>query len=132
PGEERAHAERAGHLVGDQDAADGRRQHRAHTCVLEGRGEVGTERGRVLGVLQHQRRLQIDLRMQAGGEAKVAAHESAGLLVEGERFLFGHPESSSSTAWAAALGFGAAVMGRPTTMLSAPAWWAAEGVAERT
>src|SRR2546429_5183426 len=68
----------------------------------------------VLRVLEHEGRLEIDVRVKAGGQPEVAVHERAGLLVELERLLFGH-SSSFRIAAAAAAGSGAAVIGRPTT-----------------
>src|SRR5439155_433672 len=94
--EERADAERARHLVGHQDAADRGGQHRCRARVAEWRGQGRAERGGVLRVLEHERRLEIDVRVKAGGQPEVAVHERAGLLVELERLLFGHSSSLRS------------------------------------
>jgi hypothetical protein len=54
-GEEGPDAERSCHFVRDQDAADGRRQHRLHPVVAERGGERFAEGRGVVGVLKHQR-----------------------------------------------------------------------------
>src|SRR5439155_576275 len=110
----RGDAERARRLVGHQDAVERGGQHRRRARVAQGRGQGRAERGGVLWVLEHERRLEVDVRVKAGGQPEVAVHERAGLLVELERLLFGH-SSSFRIAAAASAGSGAAVIGRPTT-----------------
>src|SRR5207249_75442 len=84
-----------------QDAADRGGQHRCRARVAEWRGQGRAERGGVLRVLEHERRLEIDVRVKAGGQPEVAVHERAGLLVELERLLFGHSSSLriAAAAW---------------------------------
>ena len=67
-------------------------------------------------ILKDERRLQIDVGVQARGEPEVAAQERAGGLVEIERLAVGHGALSSATIAAAAFaGSFAALIGRPTT-----------------
>jgi hypothetical protein len=115
-GEERARAEGAGHFVGDHDAADRRRQNGPDTVAAERRRERLAERGGVNRVLQHQRGLQIDVRVKPGGEPEVAVQQGAGGLVEIERLAVRHGAASSARiALAATAGSRAPVIGRPTT-----------------
>ena len=58
-GEERARSEGARDLVGDEDAPDRGGDDDLHALLLEGRGQLGAERRRVLRALQHERGLQI-------------------------------------------------------------------------
>src|SRR5262249_30960032 len=115
-GEERAHAERAGDLVSDRDAADRRSQHGLDAVAPERRGQRRAESLGVLGILEDQRRLQIHVRVQSRGQPEVAAPHGAGGLLEGERLAVGPGAASWATiVAAAAAGSLAALTGRPTT-----------------
>ena len=114
--EQRARAEGARDLVRDEDAADRGREHRAGASGGQARGQGAPERLRVLRVLEDERRLQIDVRVEPRREPEVAAQQRARLLVEVERLPLGHAAPSSRTmAAAAAAGSAAPVIGRPTT-----------------
>src|SRR5439155_25394790 len=75
--------------------SDGRREDRLGAGVGERGGQRVAEPRGVLRVLEHQRRLQIDVGVQARGETEVAADERAGLLVELERPPFRSEEHTS-------------------------------------
>ena len=100
--------------MGHEDAADRGGEHRRRAGASEGGRQGRAERGGVLRVLEDERGLEVDIRVEAGGQAEVTAQERAGLLVELQRLLFGHA-SRLKISRAAAAGSGAAVIGRPTT-----------------
>jgi hypothetical protein len=115
-GEQGTYLQRPGDLVSDQNPAHRGRQHRAGSGVAKGLRQRGAQAGRVLRKLKHQRRLQIDVGVQAGRETEVTVQQRARLLVESQSLALGHAAPHSSTmARATAAGSGAAVMGRPTT-----------------
>src|SRR2546428_833520 len=88
---------------------------RGHFRLTSGlHSDVYLQSGGVLRVLEDERGLEGDIRVEAGGQAEVTAQERAGLLVELQRLLFGHA-SRLKISRAAAAGSGAAVIGRPTT-----------------
>src|SRR6267143_1381607 len=86
---ERAHAERARHLVGHEDAADGGGEHALGAGVAERGGQRVAEPRRVLRILKNQRRLQINVGVQARRQAEVAPHERAGLFIQFEGLPLG-------------------------------------------
>ncbi len=88
-GEQCAHAECPRHLVRDEDAADRRCQHGLHAVVAERRCQRRAEGAGILGMLQHERRLEIDVGVQARGETEVATQECAALLVTRQRRALG-------------------------------------------
>ena len=102
--------------MGDQDPADRRGQHGLDAVVAKRRRQRRAEGSGVRRILKDERRLQIDVGVQARGEPEVAAQERAGGLVEIERLAVGHGALSSATIAAAAFaGSLAALIGRPTT-----------------
>ena len=114
--EETPRAERPRHLVGHENAADGRCQDDLDAVALEGPGQLPAERLGVGRVLEDECALEIDVGVEPRGEEEVAAEEAAGALVDLEDFLLRNALAiASRTAVAAALGSGAAVIGRPTT-----------------
>src|SRR5438093_109849 len=77
-------------LVGDEDAADRWGEHGRRARGAEGVCQGRAERGGVLGMLEDERRLEVDVRVEAGGQTEMAAHERPGLFVELQRLFFGH------------------------------------------
>ena len=89
-GEDRAHAERARHLVADDDAAERRREHDRRAVALERGAERFTERRRVARVLEHERALQVPGAVQTRRQTEVAFEQGAGLAEQMQELVVGH------------------------------------------
>ena len=78
-GEQRAHAERARDFLADDDAAERRRQHDRRLQMPRALGERAPERVGELGILQHQRALQVAVAVQPRRQPEVPFEQRAGL-----------------------------------------------------
>ncbi len=78
-GEAKRHAERRGHLVADDHAAQRRREHRLRSRAAQTIGERRPHLPRALRQLQEQRALHVSRRVQSGGETEVPAAQSPAL-----------------------------------------------------
>ena len=89
-GEDRAHAERARHLVADHDAAERRGEDRRRAEPASAGAERVAERRRVARMLEHERALQVPGAVQTRRQTEVAFEQGAGLAEQMQELVVGH------------------------------------------